>query len=252
MTISAVVPVYMANSSNTTWTPNGTKTKRLALTGIHIVGTVQDHPEFVWATFEHVSNTPDADYFYTNASGQTAEQPFSSAADFLFIAKGGPQTPANVKCAVGGTSGTIVAATVSKTDSTPACTGGIVPSNTVRTYPWGSNASDSSATVLKNNTLLLSINDSVRTQLASGDLRINYVQMGGIWTTTPSTGGDAPIPNQNGDQSANLRGSLKLFNATMETYTQGTNCFSCHNLSQGAPNSFGAYKLSHIYSTIQP
>lgn len=251
VTIEAKVPVYTANSSNTTWTTNMTETKPLALTGIHIVGTVQDHPEFVWATFEHVSNAPDDDYYYTTASGQTAEQTFSSAGDFLFMANGGSQTGANVECAEA-SGDSIVAVTDSSKDPPLACPGGIVPSNTVRSYPWGSPANDQTTPVLTNNTLLLSINNSVRSQLTSGDLRENYVQMGGIWTTTPQGGGDAPIPNQNGNQSANMRGSLTLFNATMETYTQGTNCFSCHNLSKGEPNSFGAYKLSHIYSTIEP
>lgn len=251
VTVEAEVPVYRADRTNTIWTPSGTATKRLALTGIHIVGTVQDHPEFVWSTFEHVSNAPDADYYYINVKNQRAKQTFSSAGNFLFMTNGGSQMGANVKCAVANGDG-IAAVPRSKADPTPKCPGGIVPSNTVRTFPWGSPANDQSAATLKNNTLLLSINDSVRSQLARGDVRKNYVQMGGIWTTTPPGGGDAPIPNQGGDQSANLRGSLKLFNATMETYTQGTSCFNCHKLSEGAPNSFGAYELSHIYSTINP
>jgi hypothetical protein len=28
------------------------------LVGLHVVLTVKDHPEFVWATFEHVRNAP--------------------------------------------------------------------------------------------------------------------------------------------------------------------------------------------------
>ena len=31
----------------------------VALIGLHVVGVVEDHPEFVWATFEHEDNAPD-------------------------------------------------------------------------------------------------------------------------------------------------------------------------------------------------
>ena len=31
----------------------------MALVGLHVVGVVQGHPEFVWATFEHDKNAPD-------------------------------------------------------------------------------------------------------------------------------------------------------------------------------------------------
>jgi len=201
VTITAEVPKFTANASNTIWKQSGTEVKTLALVGVHIVGTVEDHPEFVWATFEHIANAPDADYYYTNTDPDptkaTVMQSYSSAGSYNFMATGAAQTSANVD----------------------------------------------------NNTRLLSINASVRGQLAAGDTRSNYVQMGGIWTTTPAGGGTAPVPNQTGDQSANMRGSLNLFNATMETYHQNLNCFVCHSVSKGAANSFG---LSHIYSEIEP
>ena len=70
-------------------------------------------------------------------------------------------------------------------------------------------------------------------------------------TTTPASGGDAPIPNQTGDQTAQVRDSLKLANATMETYHQSLDCFTCHQLAKDAANSFGKSELSHIYSEIK-
>jgi len=230
--------------------------KTLALVGMHVVGTVQDHPEFVWATFEHVLNAPDGDYSYTNTAGQTVNQPYNSAGEFLFMASGGSQSDANIECMHA--DGKTIVPTL--TNNQPNCAAGIVPSNTVRSNPWGSAAGSSSAAqsaaVIKNNTLLLSINNSVLGQLSAvDDVRKNYVQVGGLWTTTPALGSDAPIPNQTGDQTANMRGSLNLANATMETYHQqgsdALNCFDCHQLPKGATNSFGAFELSHIYSEIQ-
>lgn len=252
VTITAEVPEYTANESNTMWKPSGSATKTLALVGVHIVGTVEDHPEFVWATFEHISNAPDADYYYTNTDPDpakaTVKQSFSSAGTYNFMATGADQASANVECA-SEKKGSIVAKVNA---GSPVCKGGIVPSNTVRKFPWGSASDDASTAIVANNTRLLSINASVRGQLAAGDTRGNYVQMGGIWTTTPKGGGTAPIPNQTGNQSAQMRGSLNLFNATMETYHQDLNCFVCHSLSSTAANSFVPFGLSHIYSTIQP
>jgi len=36
-----------------------TATATVALVGVHVVGVVQDHPEFIWGTFEQVENAPD-------------------------------------------------------------------------------------------------------------------------------------------------------------------------------------------------
>ena len=246
--MEAQVPTYTANADNTQWTLSGAETTTLALVGVHIVGTVQNHPEFVWITFEHIQNAPDAAYYYTNSQNQVAQQPYDSSGTFTFMATNGSESGANTECMKA--SGANIVAVMS--GSSPTCTGGIVPSNTARTYPWGSTANSTDSAVVSNNTLLLSINQSVRGQLTSGDVRGNYLQTGGIWTSAPSATADAPIPNTSSFSSGDLRGSLEAFNATMETYVQGTSCFSCHAQSSTAPNSFQPFQLSHIYSQIAP
>lgn len=251
VTIQAVVPTFVPNGSNTQWKQSGTETLTLALVGVHIVGTVQNHPEFVWITYEHILNAPDAAYYYFDGSDKIVRQPFDSTGTFLFMTTGGAEAGANVEC-MKFSSGAIVANTKSGQGSTPVCAGGIVPSNTVRTYPWGSQADSQNTGVVTNNTLLLSINESIRSQLSAGDVRANYVQTGGIWTSAPSATADAPIPDTSGFEPSALRGSLQAFNATMETYNQGTSCFSCHQQAAEAPNSFQAFELSHIYSQIAP
>lgn len=245
--INAVIPAYTPNSDNTTWTPNkDPKTTQLALVGMHVVGTVQNHPEFVWSTFEHISNTPDANYYYVDSNNKQKQQPYSSKGDFVFMASGGSQATANVECMTEDSDGNIVAV---KTEGKPVCQDGIVPSNTARINPWGSAPSEASA---DNNTLLLSINNSVISQLNSGDLRKNYIQVGGIWTSAPSATADAPIPITTGYKASDLRGSLILANSTMETYKQKDNCFDCHQQSKASKNSFQPFELSHIYSQIVP
>ena len=249
VTMNAVVPTFKKDSS-TTWSKSVNQTVELALVGLHIVGTVQNHPEFVWITYEHIMNAPDDAYYYENTSGQTALQAYDSSGTFLFQETNAAASPANTECMkVSGNQ--IVAKTNSQTGQ-PVCSGGIVPSNTVRTYPWGSTANNSSTAIVSNNTLLLSINDSVRGQLIGSDVRQNYVQTGGIWTSAPSATADAPIPNATGFKAGDLRGSLQAFNATMETYAQGTSCFTCHAQKASSPNSFQPFELSHIYSQIAP
>jgi hypothetical protein len=255
ITVTGTVPNFVSSKDNTVMSVDSTtpnKTVNLALTGMHVVGTVQDHPEFVWATFEHVNNAPDAPYYYLADDGTITLNGYDSDHDFLFMARGNAMEDANTEC-MQEASGEIKANMTGVTDSeSPVCVGGIVPSNTVREYPWGSLANDASSSTITNNTLLLSINASVRSQLDAGDVRKNYIQTGSVWTTTPSSGEAAPIPNQVANQALNLRGSTSIANMTMETYTQGTNCFSCHSLSKGAPDSFVPFGLSHIYSELQP
>lgn len=275
ITVPARVPGYTANADNTEWTQDGHRDITLALTGIHIAGTVQNHPEFVWATFEHVSNAPDVGYSYTDDTGAVVQFPYDGSGDFVFLAPGADPATANVECMKaqsGGATGTIVAETAS--DGSPVCAGGIVASDTVRTRPWGSypfGPSDVGKTVDKiavtqamvdqivtNNTRLLSLNAAVRGQLAAGDPRANYVQTGSIWTAPATAGGTAPIPGDTTYSDADLRGSLGLYNATMETYSYDSapHCFSCHALFNGPENMFGTAQdpeqLSHIYQAIEP
>ena len=95
------------------------------------------------------------------------------------------------------------------------------------------------------NTQIVSINNSVLTQLVSGDMRKNYFMLGATWTI----GGQPP-------SSGTQTGTNLLANSTMETYVQGfSNCFTCHD-DNGNPMACWDIDadsgLSHIYAPIQP
>jgi len=272
VTLDADVPAYTPNADNTIWTPTGgTEKKTLALVGMHVVGTVENHPEFVWATFEHVANAPNANFYYKDSKSKRVRRDLDSSGDYLFAAPGTSLADANVACMKQKGDGTIVAHL--NADKTPVCDGGIVPSSTARAFPWGSPANGETDVIVQNNTLLLSVNNSVIDQLTDGDVRKNYVQIGSVWTAPKPRGlrkakmdkagkprrqhdrpsPDAPIPTQ-GDHFNlyDMRGSLTLSNATMETYHQGSSCFDCHKLSADAKTSFDPFELLHIYSQILP
>ncbi|MEI8021116.1 MAG: hypothetical protein WCH39_23120, partial [Schlesneria sp.] len=108
--------------------------------------------------------------------------------------------------------------------------------------PWGAPPTNSA----QNNTDIISLNNSVFSMLAVGDVRKNYVQIGAVWTT-------GAIPKNSSEAMTLGKGSTQLQNATMETYQQfaNNNCFSCHNHgSQSPPNDFS--RLSHIWRNLNP
>jgi hypothetical protein len=232
ITMTATIPTYDKTNPNQ-WTPNGQKTVQLALVGIHVVGSTAGHPEMIWATFEHFSNTPRATYSYINTSGATVSVPQNTAAGWLFAANGstGPFNQAHMQ--------------FSSPNIVSVAPFSISPSDTMRRKPFGgaSNVSPNplDPSTAASNTEIISINNSVSGMIASGDIRNNYVMTGATWTI----GGAAP-------SGSNQVGTSMLANTTMETYQQGrdtnsgngsTNCFSCHtNNTTGVSHVFGALK----------
>lgn len=231
VTVKATIPTY-DTSSSAQWTPNGTKDATLAMVGMHVVGSAKGHPEMIWATFEHVDNTPNAAYSYVNTSSQTISVPQHTAGTWLF-SHSNSAGPFNTErmffdspniVAVGGQT--------------------IGASDTIRWKAWGA-ASDVAPNPLVSsagsNTEIIAINNSVLGQLAGGDLRKNYIMTGATWTI----GGAAP-------SGGNEVGTSSMANTTMETYQQGdnnkkaggSNCFSCHG-----SNTFA---VSHFFDDLKP
>jgi hypothetical protein len=249
ITMNATIPTY--NTSNpTTWTQNGQKPIQLALLGVHVVGSTAGHPEMIWATFEHVSNTPNATYSYVNTSNATVSVPQTTAGTWLFTASGASNnfnqahmtyvTP-NIVAVSGQT---------------------ISASNTIRWKPFGAalntrpNPIDTTAAA--SNSEIISINNSVRGQLVGGDVRGNYLMIGATWTNGNAPTGSFSQTPKTGWPAPNEVGTSLLANSTMETYQQGTgndnsgsNCFACHSFS--SPSQTAATTgLSHVFSALQP
>jgi hypothetical protein len=239
VTVGATVPKY-DTSIPSKWVPNGTKDITLALVGVHVVGTVAGHPEMIWATFEHFSNTPGAAYIYTSTGGNQTV-PADSTGKWLFCVSNCPAA-STFNSSHGQTSGSDIVGSPSGAS--------ITPSNTQRSNPWG--LSGTAVASASSNTQLVSINHSILSQLLSGDMRSNYFMLGATWTLGGAPPTAVPPSTTDGTQV----GTNALANSTMETYLQGaTNCFSCHD-NLGASNGMlgtGADSgLSHIYFPMQP
>lgn len=228
--VKATIPNYTLTSSSI-WTRNGTKTVNLALVGMHIVGSVAGHPEMLWGTVEHVNNTPNPAYTYTNSGNTTtsvlADTNFGSGTPWLFSSA--TATSFNVSHMImGGATNTDVLANGSFT---------ISASDTQRTKPFGFGTQTLSGIgVSQSNAEVIATNTDVNNNLVGTDIRKKYFHVGTTW---------------NASATNTLQvGTNKLSNSTMETYSQSTmNCFSCHSNgsdSNGVPNVPGS--LSHIFN----
>ncbi|MCF6406377.1 hypothetical protein L3C95_26005 [Chitinophaga filiformis] len=239
--MDAMIPTYSA-VSDTLWKAAGQQKAKLALVGIHIVGSVAGHPEMIWATFEHQSNTPNAAYQYINTNGQV-KTVAADTGSWLFNSNAS-DTPYNVN---------YINYDTTNQSLTAASPGhGIGPSNTQRMFPFGAaidsipNQQDTSASA--SNTELIAINNAIRGMIPGNDLRKNYVFVGAIWTS----GGSAPnggVYNPRDSISGLAIGTSLLANSTMETYFQSTShtCFTCHSHNSLQPGA-----LSHVFSKIKP
>lgn len=241
VTISALVPNYVQTSS-TEWTINTTSPtvlKTLALVGIHVVGTVKNHPEMVWATFEHRNNAPDNAFYFNDLSGKPLSVPYNSMGQWTFMQNNGSQTGALVPQMTVNTATGDITATSGNT---------IQANNVYRVNPWGNAPTKASA---ENNSELISLNLDILVMLGLvGDVRSNYFQVGAVWSR------DGSIPS--GSTDNDLVGSLLLANSTMETYHQlGTatsdqGCFGCHfaTTSTGTSHVFNINNIPLVPATM--
>jgi hypothetical protein len=221
--LQGTLPTYDKSDPNR-WVANGQKTVELALVGMHVVGSTKGHPEMIWATFEHVSATPNAEYSYNSTSGaKTVAQ--DTTGNWLFCSDGsaGPFNQPHM----------VYDSIDHAIEPLPGHT--FSPSDTIRWKAWGKASPGASS-----NTELISINNSVLGMLAAADVRKNYIMTGSTWTI----GGAPPT-------GSNQVGTNLLANTTMETYQQGTsngnnglNCFSCHGTNK--------VQVSHIFGPLQP
>ncbi len=230
LTLVAQVPTYTQSSS--IWTPTGkTQQLKLALVGMHVVGTVKNHPEMVWATFEHLDSAPNGNYAYTNVNNDIVTVPQSTGGSWLFC-KTGSTGPFNAShMTLDPKTGSIVA---KKNLS-------VSPSDTLRNNPWGQGTTS-------NNTQIICLNNNIRSMIPPNDVRRNYCLIGALWS-------NGKIPGFDPAGQVQQVGSTQLANASMESYFQfpTLNCFSCHGGSPAnALGALGGQGLSHVYGDLQP
>ena len=192
--MTAMIPDYhTSDPTEQRWTRKSKPAKaELALVGMHVVGSAFGNSDMIWATFEHVDNTPIGSYAYKSTSGGRIDVPPSTGGPWLFSRSNpGPFNEMRMHAR----NAPDIQAEAGKT---------IAPSDTRRDVPWGSSTNDPA-----HNARVIEINRGTMGMLASDDVRRNYLLIGSTWHLGV--------------------GSNQLANTTMETYEQTKNCFRCHH-----------------------
>lgn len=212
-TIKTSVPVFKLSSDGEMLVDTSrSRQETLALLGMHIVGIVEGHPEFIWATFEHNDNAPDLPV----GLSPRAARPVDSTRSWTLYAKGAKASDCNNKPAKSGS--------LKRFDEQQQTWDATV--SVFREFAFGGDDEPEDINRL---------NDSVH-RLLPPELAIwkNYSFMGAMWLNDP----DRDFKENsdfNGTAAAHperkvLGGDARLSNVTMETFTQSIqNCFSCHN-----------------------
>lgn len=223
--------------------PDKTMKVTVALVGFHIGGIVNGHPEMIWATFEHKRNAP-------NVKPESTLEDVVSKDDSTFYTGGTILGECNINSAVSGLK--LNERTQTLSPITQVC----------RQYEFGNKIDVNPS----NTQSIKTINASVASQIDPQNVWSNYYEVGAIWFLQT----DALEPGMHistdsftapSGKKVNLTGSLKLSNATIETFTQRQstmdNCFRCHNTAQEFPPKMGLAPLpatnlniSHAFQNI--
>jgi hypothetical protein len=222
--------------------PNGqTADVTVALVGVHVVGVVQDHPEFLWATFEQVNNSPDL------PAGMAPNSPDPvSNQNYTFYKAG---TPANACNQAGaGSQGTY---------TIDPATQVISPiTNVFRQFAYGG------ATPALRVADIMSSNQNFQSHISGGSAKTinpvfgNYRLIGTVWelpTLVP------PMQPGDGNMDSQAVGSIYLMSSVLETFVQQINgpgnpgsCFTCHNTSAVGSYPAKDINLSHVIINSLP
>ena len=199
-----------------------TKIIDVALVGMHVTGVVEDHPEFVWSTFEHQGNAPDL----PDGMSLDAPDPVSGGAWTFYAAK----TPAR-ECNAANARTVTFDAKANRLSP---------PTNVFRQFALGGGDAGDQANVK-------SLNQSVHAQLKPDSVWKNYILVGSVWFAR----GNNLEPGLEGPYiQRRVEGSVRLSNATMETFTQlgRKNCFACHDTGTRADIGLPAMNMNLIHS----
>jgi hypothetical protein len=224
-----------ANITPVTSDQKNAKTTQLGMVGFHLVQATPNHPEFVWATFEHKVNAPDC-----SSPDTTTGWSFASKVCTASL-KDNP-----TKC------------DFNQPTKQTKLTG---PATEIcRKYPDGSSVGDLKYD--ENTQSINTLNANVQPYLTDNfKVLSNYFNVGALWVSDIKQGSYiTPTDGRSVSKVGNQRGSLRLANTVAETEYQSvdlnanfvSNCFGCHNYTGTANNGSNttSNSLSHIFDDI--
>ena len=252
-TTKARVP-WLKNS-NGTIVRDGEKTREVtvALLGLHVVGVIDGHPEFIWASFEHADGAGRRDIAPAakdnpvagNVNGQVIENagrtyPLFKKDESAANANHFQQSPIDERSQKFSKSASIYREYPGSQANPPDPKDDPDPAS-----PWEDPAVFS---LNKNLGVLFDARDP-----AKADMRRNYRMVAAVWIDKP----DEVFKEAQRFPDGVLAGENRFSNMSMESFTQdensSPNCFSCHNTLESALGSSGKMlptrriNVSHIF-----
>lgn len=207
--------------------------EQVALVGFHIAVVVKDHPEFIWASFEHKDNSPNL--FLKNDTVPVGDT--VSDSNYTFYKAKTVEPMCNI-----GNYGAL------KVDpATQKITGfyGVDATTQVyRRYQYGGGKSSNQDNIER-------LNGIVHKSLAANSMWQNYREVGAVWFDLDN---GSLHPDWSPTTDPNLQtGSTTLSNSVIETFTQDPNqqdgCFSCHNTTRFMPDKEHEIKGKNVLTS---
>ena len=251
----ATVPHLVATGSGIVPDPTGrTETVDLALIALHVVFTMEGHPEFVWSTFEHVDtdglpdSAPVAD---ANPEATPADYVADGGRSWPLYEAGTPAEECNLAAMLSGPE--LVAAFDEATQSFTRT--GRISTPVYREYPGSNSATaDPDEDVEQLNASVWSRFDSF-----PDDPRRFYRLVGATWLDRPdrdfAVGRGFMNEAGQGSDTGPVAGEDALSSLAMESFTQDAypTCFSCHDTqlvvsSDGSEIEAKAINVSRVFA----
>ena len=219
--------------------PNGeTESVTVALVGLHVVGQTVNHPEFLWATFEHNLNAP-------RVADNTFSSSGSSQAGYTFYAKNTHYSQVNIYQPQTPPIGATPQLSFDQSTQKFAPIAAVVQLNAT----GGENQPQGAQNVLAVSRSMSGFFNYSSPSPAQA-LFANYLLNGTVWFAPNSYVKRNPkLVNLN---ASNAIGSVNLANSTAETFQQVAsnvnmdkvqNCFMCHNAQMSSNAQFNPLRL---------
>ncbi|MCB1488645.1 MAG: hypothetical protein KDJ88_14465 [Bauldia sp.] len=224
----------------------------VALVGLHIVHKTESNPQWIWSTFEHVDNVPDASAVadgtasgerYRFWSGACTEQVVPDACRTLAVGSCRPQSPAP-------------ATTSCQPNTAPAYCLDLFnrecpayPIQVTRELP----VADSGENLVRQTNA--AVQQMIREGAGTDSVWQYYQLVGTIWSGAPvEQNAPGGTPKVTPLSIAGMRPSdsaLPLANTMLETFTQSTGCLSCHRTASIAvTGASGSRNFASDYSFV--
>ncbi|HEY1426410.1 MAG TPA: hypothetical protein VGF50_07025 [Caulobacteraceae bacterium] len=244
ITATVDVPVLQQDADGVTRITGRSRMATLKLIAFHVAFVIKDHPEFIWATFEHQDGVDTTD-LAPSAAGRdpAAALAVRPGVKYILFGPGASRDSANTPCpGLGQACNPATGHPVLDATTQKFIAGGKVQQTSVfREFPGAKSDRDDEDDSVH------AVNVSLRTVLlpqgGPADRRANYRLVGATWLehprSTPDRPGDfglgRPFRNPIGQDTENrsrvVAGEDALASMAMESFTQrdSPNCFSCHD-----------------------